>query len=149
MGLKIGDVLEVKTSKGFAYIQYTHEDPVCGEIVRVLEGTFIDTQHTDQLCILVQKPHAFIAIIPLAAAVRKKIFKVVARCDIPDFASQYPTFRTAKGAYERYVLYNGEKKWRKDDLSSGEKAFPIRSIWNDTLLVERIEEGWRPEKEFE
>lgn len=148
IGIKIGDILEVKTSKGFAYIQYTHEDPVYGEIVRVLEGIFKDAQHPDQLCILAQNPHVFVAIIPLAAVVKKKIFQVVARCDVPAFASQYPTFRTAKGAYKRYVLYDGNKKWRKEDLSSEEKAFPVLGIWNDTLLVERIAENWRPDDEF-
>lgn len=148
MKAKIGDILEVLTKKRLAYVQYTHENEY-GGVIRVLPGIFDHPLQKDTLCKLATHPHEFIAIIPVTAAVSRKIFKVAAHCDIPEFANSHPIFRSSKGEYEDYTLWDGEKEWSKDELSEDEKKFPILSIWNDTLLAERIADGWRPEKEFE
>ncbi|MCS7123146.1 MAG: hypothetical protein RMJ17_01025, partial [Candidatus Aenigmarchaeota archaeon] len=39
---KIGDVFEIKTPKGFAYVQYSIRHPDFGEIIRVLPGLYPD-----------------------------------------------------------------------------------------------------------
>jgi len=148
MKAKIGNVLEIPTKKGIAYVQYTHETEY-GGVVRVLNGVYDQPLNKDSLCKLATEPHEFIAIIPVTAAVWRKIFIVAAHCDIPESARSHPIFRSSKDAYEDYFLWDGEEKWSKDELSEDEKKYPILSIWNDTLLIERIEEGWRPQKEFE
>src|SRR5215469_6337718 len=35
---EIGDIYEIKTSAGLAYVQYTHDERDMGELVRVLPG---------------------------------------------------------------------------------------------------------------
>ncbi|WP_176536262.1 hypothetical protein [Rhizobium sp. L9] len=42
-------------------------------------------------------------------------------------------------------LWDGEKEWRIGQLSAEQHQLSIRGVWNDTLLVERIEFGWTPE----
>lgn len=148
MRAKIGSVVEIDTSVGKAYVQYTHQCKY-GGVVRVLEGIFDHALSEQEACQLAQKPHQFIAILPLKQAVNRKIFRVVANCEIPDFARNHPTFRSKKGDYKDYWMWNGEKDWNQDELNDDEKKFPIISAWNDTLLKERIVEGWRPEQEFE
>ena len=47
---KIGDVIEIPTSKGFAYVQYTHyhkDPPVYGSLIRVLQE-FYKTRPSEQ-----------------------------------------------------------------------------------------------------
>jgi hypothetical protein len=40
--IKIGDVFEISTPKGKAYLQYVHKNETIGELLRILEGLFID-----------------------------------------------------------------------------------------------------------
>jgi hypothetical protein len=37
-----------------------------------------------------------------------------------------------------------EKEWKVGELTSEQRKMPIRGIWNDTMLVHRIEIGWTP-----
>ena len=56
---KIGDVIEIPTSKGFAYVQYTHyhkDPPVYGSLIRVLEG-FYKTRPSEQEFSEIVKKH--------------------------------------------------------------------------------------------
>jgi hypothetical protein len=39
---KLGDVLEIETTKGLAYFQYTHQHPVYGGLIRVLPGLYAE-----------------------------------------------------------------------------------------------------------
>jgi YD repeat-containing protein len=39
---------------------------------------------------------------------------------------------------------HGEKEWKVGDITAEQRKLPLRGIWNDTLLVERIEAGWSP-----
>jgi hypothetical protein len=38
--IKIGDIAEIKTAAGLAYVQYTHDSEDMGQIVRVLPGLY-------------------------------------------------------------------------------------------------------------
>lgn len=38
--IKVGDVFEIETSKGKAYLHYIHEEPEKCELVRVLYGLY-------------------------------------------------------------------------------------------------------------
>ena len=42
-------------------------------------------------------------------------------------------------------LWDGEKEWRVGEITAEQRGLPIRGVWNDTLLIERIESGWTPE----
>ena len=46
-------------------------------------------------------------------------------------------------------MWDGEREWFQKELSEEERRYPLIEVWNDTLLKERIVEGWRPEQEFE
>jgi hypothetical protein len=43
-------------------------------------------------------------------------------------------------------LWDGSREWRVGSLAADQKKLPVRGIWNDTLLVERIESGWLPDE---
>jgi hypothetical protein len=68
---------------------------------------------------------------------------------IPDFAKKFPLFKN--GFIDKdgnrvgpWWLWDGEKSWRVGDLNSEQKKLSDLGIWNDTLLIERIEQGWGP-----
>ncbi|MEO5326529.1 hypothetical protein PV773_24765 [Mesorhizobium sp. CC13] len=71
---------------------------------------------------------------------------------VPAAAKEFPTFRA--GIVNRrtkkvrvWWLWDGENEWKVNELSREQRSFPIRGIWNDTLLIERIESGWTADAE--
>lgn len=55
---RIGDVIEIRTSKGLAYVQYTHEyskPPKWGSLVRILQGFYEKRLSHEELSEVVKK----------------------------------------------------------------------------------------------
>ncbi|MEJ2528408.1 MAG: hypothetical protein P8Y49_10155 [Sulfurovaceae bacterium] len=42
--VKFGDVIEIVTSKGYAYAQYTHKDSMMGALLRIFKGIYVKKQ---------------------------------------------------------------------------------------------------------
>ncbi len=146
--IRIGDIIEIATKRGFAYAQYVLKKERWGALIRILPGVFHERPHN--LCELVAEKEKFVTFFPLQAAVNRNIFEVVANCDVPKHASEFPLFRDAvhidrQGRVHNWVIWDGERSWPVDKLTREQASFPIRAVWNDTLLIERIENGWTPE----
>ncbi|MFA6295295.1 MAG: hypothetical protein WC666_02625 [Candidatus Paceibacterota bacterium] len=148
--VKIGDIIEIKTKKGLAYAQFSHRHAQYGALIRVLPGFFQETpiNFTE----LASIKESFVTFFPLQAAVNRSIVHVVSNCKIPDFAKSFPLFRTGiEDSITRKVkvwwLWDGINEWKIDKLTDEQYKLPLRGIWNDTLLIERIESGWTPTKD--
>lgn len=151
---KIGDIIEIPTKNGLAYAQYTHnhtEPPKYGQLLRIFEGAF--AERPNELDVLVRSPVQFITFFPLSAALTRGIFKVVGNLPVPAEARAFPLFRM-KGLIDRetkkakrWGLWDGKNRETLLDrpLTEVEKKLPILAIINDTMLIEYIEKGWRPE----
>lgn len=146
--LNLGDVAEIKTAKGLAYALYTHKHKQYGALIRVLDGLHLS--RPDDLSGLNKSSVLFSCFFPLSAAVDRSIVSIVGNVGIPNSLLTFPTFRagavdpkTQKAA--SWWLWDGEKEWRIGDLNQEQRKLPIRGVWNDTLLVDRIESGWTPE----
>ena len=55
---------------------------------------------------------------------------------------------TDKGEHMDWWIWDGERQSRIEKLTPEQRKLPIRSIWNDTLLVRRFENEWTPETDF-
>ena len=149
--LRLGDIFQLRTPKGFAYIQYSYMDDEYGHLVRILPGVFNTTPSSFSQ--LSQSKELFFVFFPLAAAVSKGIVTKVAGETIPASAQKLPTMRRpgARDVNGRVLNWwirdsHGEKKI--DKLNGEQKSYSLAVIWNNTILVERICSGWRPEMEF-
>lgn len=147
MVIKIGSIIEIPTSKGFAYAQYTHTHKVYGCLIRVMKGLY-DTPQTD-LNMLANKVTLFSMFFPLGIAIRRKDAKLIGHQPVPDFAEKFPFFksvtlipRTDTVAY--WTLWDGEKSWQKPQLSEEEKDYQLLGIASLDTLVSRIERQWIP-----
>jgi choline dehydrogenase-like flavoprotein len=145
---KIGDVIEIPTRVGLAYAQFSHLHPRYNALLRVLPGKF-DSRPSD-LSTLVAGKERFVTFFPLQAAVNQGILCVAGNYPIPSAASSFPLFRTGiEDPQTRKVkvwwLWDGEKEWKVGDITQEQRKLPLRGIWNDTLLIERIEADWTPE----
>lgn len=146
---KIGDIFEVPTSAGLAYVQYTHEHPEQGTLIRVLPGIF--PKRTDDVCALARSDSVFLAFCPIDMGVRKG-WVPVGNCPVPESARPFPLFRygipspvTKKVAV--WKLWDGEKLERIGDLTPEQRKLPIFGIDPPSLVAERIAAGWTPERD--
>lgn len=150
---KIGDIIEIQTTKGLAYAQVTHihkEPPRYGHLLRVLEG-FYQSRPVD-LHWLASQPVQFQIFFPASSAVNQKIVAIAGTVTVPAPWNDFPVFRVmglidpvTKKA-KRWGLWTGETKVRLERaLTEEEKKLPILEVVNDTMLIELITDGWRPE----
>jgi hypothetical protein len=142
--LKIGDIVEVPTGKGLAYVQFTHKHAKYGSLVRALEG-FHSTR--PNVLDLVNRRTQFVTFLPLGVAVSRHIFEIVGNLPVPEPDQAFPIFRgglidPATKTVPVWWLWDGEREWRVGQLNREQWKYPIRGIWNDTLLIERLESGW-------
>jgi hypothetical protein len=143
---QIGDVVEIRTNRGLAYALYTHEHEQYGSLLRVFSRILLERPREFETFLAEQTQ--FDTFYPLLGAAKRGIVKIAGHVEIPANLQRFPIFR-AEGGISRdgrvlnWWLWDGVREWRIGDLSSNQKQFPIRGTVNHTLLVERIESGWK------
>jgi len=147
--IKIGDVYSIRVASGCAYFQYTKKISPMGALIRVLPGAYMDTPDIETL---IECDTNFWIFFPVSAALKKNVIMRVGNYYIPEHSRQPPVFRTGvvdpgTGKVETWWFWNGEKEWKIGQITEAQKKMPIRGAWNDTLLIQRINEGWLPEND--
>jgi hypothetical protein len=149
--LKLGDIIEIKTAKGFAYAQYTHKHEVYGSLIRVFDKMYSKRPQFDDH--FISQKVRFTTFLPLQSAVKRGIFEVVKSETIRTELIPFPTFRAGiidpvTKKVNDWWLWDGKEEWKVGKLSEDQRRLPIRGVWNDTLLIQRIESDWRPETDL-
>ncbi len=148
---KIGDVFEVKTSKGLAYFQYTHEHknpPSWGSLVRVLQGFYNSRPSSNELEKLVELPHRFQTFCFLQHGIKEGEVMLIGNFPIPSFVKKFPIFKNTntdpkKPSIEKvWWLWDGEKSWKVGKLSlEDQKKYPFHGACDIPALIMNIETG--------
>ena len=140
----IGDVIEFQVKGGTAYALYSHEQPEYGSLLRVWNRVH-EVRPTD-FRTLVQDPPSFSCFFPLRAALSRGIVKIAGASVVPASLSVFPTFRTgmvgSDGLVAVWWLWDGKSSVKVGSLTEGQMKLPVRGIWNDTLVISRVEQGW-------
>ncbi|PDT18607.1 hypothetical protein CO670_00480 [Rhizobium sp. J15] len=145
---KIGDVVQILTSKGVSYAQVTHKHVRYGHLLRVFDGFYADS--LDNFSEVVASPVLFSTFFPVQKAVDEGLVANVGNSSVTDANSVFPIFRTSArdrgGRRGPWWLWNGETEMMLSrGLSDQEKRYPVHGIISAPLLVERIEKGYRAE----
>jgi hypothetical protein len=145
--VQIGDIIEIPTAKGLAYAQYTHQHRTHGGLIRVFDALF--DGRPDDFLKLVNGTVRFSTFFPVAAAIKRGVFNVVDHENVAPHNQLFPVFRngvtdpkTKKVAV--WWFWDGEREWKVGTIAPEQRKMPIVGVWNDTLLIERIESGWTP-----
>lgn len=146
---KIGDVIEITTSMGFAYAQYTHKNKMYDCLLRVFKGFHQERPKSFEK-IVTQEP-VFSTFFPLGAAVNRQIVSIAGHEKITSDLQILPLFRNGilnpqTKKVEVWWLWDGEKSWKVGEITQEQRKLPLLGIWNDTMLIKRIESGWTAEK---
>lgn len=146
--VKIGDVVEIVTQRGFAYAHYSHKHPRFGALLRVFRGIH-SVRPTNLAAIILEEPQ-FLVFFPLGAAVNRQIVFVVGNLPLPQHAQLFPMFRSGIAdpvtkKVNVWWLWDGKKEWRVGTLTAAQQKLSMRHIVNDTELIDRIVRGYNPE----
>lgn len=111
MQLNLGDVVEILTSKGLAYVQVTHTHVVYPEVIRILPGHY---QKRPPLADLSSAKTRNVAMIPLGGAMEHKKIQgeKIGSAKIPKSDKKFPTFkmpiRGKRGEIVYWWLWEGD-----------------------------------------
>ena len=150
--IKIGDIVEVPTSKGLAYAQVTHihseEHSSYGPLVRIFPGFF--TKRPERFDELVRQEPVAIMFCALRAAIKSGICEIVANVSVPEEAKSFPLFRASNDdpraeTPKNWGFWDGNRTWHVGKITAEQRRMPLREIVDGVLLHERIESGWSPE----
>ena len=152
--LKIGDVLEVPTPRGLAYVQYTHYQKSMGTLIRVLPG-FHQSKPAD-FVELAKAKELYFVFCPVETLVNQGFLRVASNECVPDSAVRFPPMRRrgfvrplAKGGgVSSWTIVEGKKERRVEKLTAAQARLSIVSAWNLGMLVLRLTEGWVPEDDL-
>lgn len=146
--IKLGDIFEINTTKGKAYLHYIYKDKTVGDLIRVLPGLYSD--RPDNLLKLAGSKETFMVFFPLSAAYKQKIVEQV---------GHYPTDSFKKPKHMRIEhIIRGEflgwhivdtETWQRQlakTLTPEQKKLSPWGIWNATLLIENLTNDWTLEK---
>jgi hypothetical protein len=149
--IKIGDIVEVPTSKGLAYAQVTHihgeEHSSYGPLVRIVPGFF--TKRPERFDELVRQKPVAMMFCTLRAAIKSGVCEIVANVPVPEESKKFPLFRGSNNdpggdAPKKWWFWDGDRTWPVGKISAEQRRMPLREIVDGVLLRERIESGWSP-----
>ncbi|MFM1652568.1 hypothetical protein ACI7RC_10780 [Brevibacillus sp. B_LB10_24] len=146
---KVGDVFEIATTKGKAFFQYVLNKPDTGQLIRILPGLYNDTNNLEEL---VKGNELFFVYFPLKAAYKQGILKHLGNYDVPK-SFKPPRYMRSKsvdkdGNLIKWHIVDTET-WHREpvsELSNDQKKLSPWGIWNDSLLIERLSNGWNLDK---
>jgi|GEM_PF-926729 len=149
--IKFGDVFEIATSKGLAYFQCVKEAPATEcETIRILPGTYGNIEQAN-LENLVNNKELYFIQLTLKYALKQKCIKLIGNYKVPEHVivpRYYRSKNMVRGEFVCWHIVDSETLQRRsvEKLSDDEKKLSAWGVWNDTLLAERIAEGWSLDK---
>jgi len=149
--LKIGDLIEIQTNIGIFYALYTHKHRMYGALIRIFDKIY--ERRPENLQGVISEKVRFSTFFPLKAALSKGIFVAVGNYVVSPELQKFPIFRSGTPdqktkKVKNWWFWDGENEWKVGELNQEQKKIPIRGVWNDTLLIKRIESGWLPENDI-
>ena len=156
--IRIGDVAEVKTPRGLAFIQYTHDAKDEGSLVRVLPG--LHSSRPPDFKALVRERELYFIFYPLQYAVRTKQAEIVSNQPVPDWATIAPAMRHRAGtapdgrtltwrivpALQPLTIEFLQQTPVIRELTPEQRKLSVRELWGHNSMVEELTRGWTPER---
>lgn len=146
--IKLGDVFEINTPKGKAYLHYIYKHETLGALIRVLSGLYTDRPLDFEM--LVSSKERYMISFPLSVANNRNIVERVSsypadNFDMPRFMRDW---HIISGEFLGWHIVDTETLQRQlvKNLTTEQKKLSPYGIWNDTLLIERLADDWSLEK---
>jgi hypothetical protein len=157
----IGDIVEIRTPAGLAYVQYTHDGGTNGDLVRVLPGLY-ENRPSDFAQLARQKELYFIFYI-MSYALRTGLAEIVSNQPVPEWAKGHPMMRHAAafddfGRTIRWRIISAASPLTVQELqrtpllahlTPEQERLSVLEIWPHAAMVRELARGWTPERATE
>jgi hypothetical protein len=154
----IGDIFEIKTPAGLAYVQYTHPGGDMGALVRVLPGLF--SVRPTNFAELSKERELYFVFYTLSYALRDHQTEVVSHQPIPEWAQPYllmrwPGGRDQSGKEVAWKIIKASDPLTLEShlrtpitraLTPEQEKLSIHHVWPHPVMVREIARGWTPER---
>jgi hypothetical protein len=154
----VGDIVEVKTSAGLAYLQYTHELDNMGSLVRVLPGLFATLPRDFEN--LTRQKELYFTFYTLRHAVRHGDAAIVSHEEIPDWAKPFPMMRHSADSHRTgktllwriiradtpFTLEELRKAPTYKELTPELEKLSTHELWPHPSMVYYLAQEWTPER---
>lgn len=140
--LEIGAVLEIPTSTGYRYAQYTHRHKRYGCLLRVFQ---LVSQIPVTSFDFVATASATVPIFSFVSeAVKAGRFRIAAQLPISRLNLTFPVFRCAVLGHQpdlvlSWILWDGDREWQVSHLSDEEARLPILTLADPAGIVKILE----------
>jgi hypothetical protein len=147
MAVQIGQVLEIETPRGLAYVQYVSRHTKYGDTIRVLPGLFkARPLEFSELA----RERGYFTFYPVKLAAARGLISVVAKELIPSGLEaprrmRRPVGIARNGRVLTWFIMGDDANFGRHELTPEERRLPIAEIWNHEFLVDRLARGWSPE----
>ncbi|MEW5420295.1 hypothetical protein [Amorphus sp. 3PC139-8] len=137
-----GDIVEIETSNGLAYVQVTHNHPSYPEVFRALPGLF--QKRPDDFSLLAKREGVFVAMSPLRSAIERGSLsgEFCGNQPVPKSEQTFPTFKMAirdkQGNVAYWWYWDGEGLRYEADADADNETLPAREIMSVKALVGRL-----------
>jgi len=145
--LLVGDILELHTRLGYVYAQCTHKDSFHGPLIQVLAGIY--TQPIADISLTQSSEVRFSVFLLWGKTTDHTLVRKVGRLEVPEARRTFPLFKVGivdpkSKKVATWWLWDGEREWKVGRLKKDEENLSCREIWDEVLLVSRLENNWLP-----
>ncbi|HBX87942.1 MAG TPA: hypothetical protein DEG09_04910 [Marinilabiliaceae bacterium] len=138
--IKVGDIFEINTPKGKAYLHYVYKDKTTGDLIRVLPGLYSDRPASfDKLA---GSKESFMVFFPLSAAYKQKIVEHVGHYPADSFEKPkyMRTEHIVRGEFLGWHIIDTET-WKRQLVKTltpeQKKLSPLARICNSCQVASR------------
>jgi hypothetical protein len=142
--IKVGDIFEINTPKGKAYLHYIYKDKTLGDLIRVLPGLY--SERPAGFDNLAASREEYMIFFPLSVANKRKIVEHAGYYPADGFSKPkyMRTEHNVRGEFLGWHIIDTDS-WQRQlvkKLTPEQKNLSPWGIWNDTLLIENLVAGW-------
>lgn len=139
--IRTGDVFELATPCGYAYLQYSHEHPEYSSLIRVLDG--LHPKRPDDLAEFVAAPERFVVFFHIKSALSDGFVERIGQYPLPQAARDFPQMRMSLFGTGWLILANAvDEVARVRDLNPEQRLTPTVEIWPQPILRSRVASTW-------
>ncbi len=136
-----GDIVEIETTAGLAYVQLTHTHPSYPPVVKFLKGPF---QKRPEAVTGLAREASPIAMVPLSGVLKKLGLKHarVGTVEIPRAEGEFPIFRMPirdkKGEIIYWWFWDGKGLTYTTELMQQQEKLPMREIMSAERFLDQL-----------
>ena len=146
--IKLGDIFSISTEKGKGYLQLVKLPLDSSEVEKI--KVFYSLHKNEEILLedIVVDDYFYISF-PVKAALKKKLIEKVGNIELPQNYKAPIYYRCENFLGEGWNIIDSEKDEYVEvgikKLTKEQIKYSPDEVWNDTLLKEKLEEGWRLE----